>query len=430
MEILNINGGRRLHGTVQIPASKNSALAILSSVLLSHETCIIHNVPQVTDIRHKLNLLELFGAKIETFNNGTSISIDCTKIHHHEADEENARPIRTSFFMMGPLLAKLGKAHLPAPGGCKLGARPVDFHLKGLSKLGADIELEKGAYTGKAIQLFGSDIYLDFPSAGATQHLMSTATLARGTTVIHNAAAEPEVLILADFLMSMGAKITGIGTSTITIIGTPYLRGTEFTIPSDRIQASTYMVAAAATCGDVTVENVIPDHLTALSTKLSEAGATVIEGTDWVRVKSDSRLKPIKIKTLPYPGFPTDVQQIITSALTVASGTSVIEETIYESRIGHIPELVRMGAKISLEGRLSIIEGVDKLKGAIVEASDLRAGAALCIAALISEKETIIKNVNFIDRGYQDLEQNLTQLGACIHRVPTSNWEYDHVCLK
>lgn len=415
MSVLRITGGVPLQGEIDVPGSKNTALAIMSAVLLAKGTTVLHNVPRVSDTRIKANLLEKFGAKV-AWREG-SLFIDCSDIFLGEADEETVRSIRTSFYLLGPLLARIGRAHLPAPGGCKIGARPVDFHLKGLALLGAEVELVGGAYVGKADQLVGAEIYLDFPSAGATQHLMTTATLAKGITIIQNAAIEPEVTTLAEFLNRMGARIEGAGTATVTIIGVDQLEPCEFRIPSDRLQAGTYLLAAAVTKGDVKVMGVLPEHQTPLINKLREAGADAEEGPDWVRVAAHKRLKALKIKTMPYPGFPTDIQQPMAAILALAEGHSVVEETIYESRIGHVQELNRMGAKISTQGRSVLIHGVSRLRGAVVEASDLRAGAALCLAGLAAEGETIVKNIHFIDRGYEDLELLLRSLSANIERI-------------
>ena len=418
MSALVIRGGQRLVGEVDVAGSKNTALAILSAVVLAEGVTTLHNVPDVSDTRIKARLLEKFGAKVEW--NGNSLTIDSTNLFAGEADEETVRAIRTSFYLLGPLVARLGLVTLPAPGGCNIGARPVDFHLKGLKMLGAEVVLEGGIYTAKTEGLRGAEIYLDFPSAGATQHLMATATLASGITVIDNAALEPEVTTLAEFLNHMGARVEGAGTSRITIHGRKSLEGCEFRVPADRLQAGTYLLAGAITRGDVTVRGILPETQSAVISKLKDAGAEVTEGPDWIRVAVNKRLKAIKIKTMPYPGFPTDMQQPMAALLTLASGTSVVEETIYESRIGHIPELNRMGAKITVVGdRSAIIEGVSGLNGAVVVASDLRAGAALVLAGLAAEGETVVKNVHFIDRGYERLEEILTALGASIERVGT-----------
>jgi UDP-N-acetylglucosamine 1-carboxyvinyltransferase len=415
MSVLRIRGGQPLRGEIDVPGSKNSALAIMSAVLLAEGTTVLHNVPRVSDTRIKASLLEKFGAKVE-WHEG-SLFIDCTNIGVGEADEETVRSIRTSFYLLGPLLARVGRANLPAPGGCKIGARPVDFHLKGLALLGADVDLVGGCYVGSADRLVGAEIYLDLPSAGATQHLMTTAALAKGITTIQNAAIEPEVTTLADFLNRMGARIEGAGTATITITGVDHLQPCEFRIPSDRLQAGTYLLGGAITRGDVTVRGVLPEHQTPVINKLREAGAECSEGPDWVRVAADRRLKGIKITTMPFPGFPTDMQQPMAAVMALSDGQSVVEETIYEARIGHVQELNRLGAKMTVSGRTVLINGVSRLKGAVVEASDLRAGAALCLAGLAAEGETIVKNVHFIDRGYEDLEALLTSLGASIERI-------------
>ena len=421
MILVQITGGLPLLCEVEVTASKNTALGIMSALILVEGTTVLHNVPDVTDTRIKARLLERFGAKVAW--SGNSLSVDCTHIYDGDADEEIVRSIRTSFYLLGPLLARVGTAHLPAPGGCRIGARPVDFHLKGLALLGADVELVGGTYMAKADKLVGAEIYLDFPSAGATQHLMTTACLATGATVIQNAAIEPEVTSLAEFLNRMGARIEGAGSSTITIIGVKRLEPCEFRIPSDRIQAGTYLLAGAITGGDVTARGIMPEHQTALVNKLREAGADASEGPDWVRVVAPRRLRGIRVKTMPYPGFPTDMQQPMAAVLAVAEGTSVVEETIYESRIGHVQELNRMGARMRTEGRSVVIAGVDRLRGANVEASDLRAGAALCLAGLAAEGDTTVRNVHFIDRGYEHFEATLRSIGAVIERVGVAEME-------
>lgn len=425
MKILRIEGGRPLHGDIEIPGSKNAALAILSAVMLGDGQGILHNVPEVSDIHYKLKLLSQFGAKVH-WHEGTLV-IDCGNISSVDADEDVVHPIRTSFYLLGTLLARAGKASLPAPGGCKIGARPVDFHIKGLRAMGAEIELDGGRYVATVKNgLHGAKIHLDFPSAGATQHLMATATLASGVTEITNAAIEPEVTTLADFLIRMGARIEGAGTSNVTIIGVEKLQACEFRVPEDRLQAGTFLLGGAITRGDVTVRGIMPEHQNALISKLQEAGADATEGPDWIRVASNRRLKGIKIKTMPYPGFPTDIQQPMAAVLGLSNGVSVVEETIYESRIGHVSELNRMGAQMQLEGRFTIIEGVKSYQGAQVEASDLRAGAALVLAGLAAEGETVVRNVHFIERGYERFEEILTTLGACIRAEGTPESERAH----
>lgn len=418
MVALKIRGGKPLEGSIEVPGSKNSALAILSAVPLVSGRVTLTNVPEISDVHHKLRLLEEFGAEV-MWREG-SLFVDCTHLARAEAIEESVRPIRTSFYLLGSILARKGHAGIPAPGGCRIGTRPVDFHIKGLELMGASVELEGGYYRAKADRLKGAEIYLDFPSAGATQHLMATATLAEGSTVIQNAAVEPEVTVLAEFLIRCGARIEGAGTSMVTITGMPRLESCEFRVPEDRLQAGTYLLAGAITRGDVTATGILPEHQTALVNKLREAGAEASEGADWVRVKVNRRLVGIKVKTMPYPGFPTDMQQPMAAVLGLAEGRSVVDETIYESRTGHIAELNRMGAQMSTVERATIIEGVEGYTGATVEASDLRAGAALCLAGLAAEGETFVRNVHLIDRGYDGLEDRLNSLGGNVARIQTA----------
>ncbi len=415
MKVLQISGGTPLRGTISAPGSKNAGLAILSAVLLADGESVLHNVPNVSDIRIKSQLLETFGAKVRMIEG--SLFIDSSDICFSEPEEDQVRLIRTSFYLLGPLLARLGRVRIPAPGGCKIGARPVDYHLKSLEAMGATIRLENGWYFAETNGLKAANLYFDFPSAGATQHMMATACLADGITTIDNAAIEPEVTALAGFLNSIGANIEGAGTGTITITGRKSLQGSVYRIPDDRLQAGTYLLAGAITGGDVTVTDILPENQTALINKLIESGVEVEEGPNWVRAKSNGRMKGIRVKTMPHPGFPTDMQQPMAAALTLASGISAIEETIYESRIGHIPELRRMGANIELQGRTALITGVKKLDSAIVEASDLRAGAALVLAGLAAEGETTVRNIHFIDRGYEDIEGTLQKLGASVTRI-------------
>lgn len=417
MEVIRIVGGRRLEGEVAIPASKNAALALLSAVPLINGPLVLAGLPDISDVRTKLHLLEVLGVKITEVDG--EFNFDTSATESVEPCEEMMRQIRTGFYLFGPLLARFGHAVLPMPGGCPIGDRPVDFHLKGLRAMGADIRIESGRYVGQCERLKGTAIYLDFPSAGATQHLMATACLAEGVTTIQNAAIEPEVTQLADFLIAMGARIEGAGTTSISIYGDGPLKGGWAKVPTDRIQAATYLLAGAITNGDVTVRGVLPEHQVALVQKLKEAEVIVEEGNDWVRVKSEGRAKGVRVKTMPYPGFPTDVQQPFSAFLALARGSSLVEETIYESRIGHVPELIRMGAQMKINNRLTLIDGVHGLRGTTVKASDLRAGAALVLAGLAAEGETVIENVHYIDRGYEDLIGRLTSLDAKVERVTT-----------
>ena len=416
---LLLRGGAPLRGEVEVAGSKNISLALLSAVALCEDPVTLTNVPQISDTRHKAHLLESFGAKIHW--DGNRMTVDSRSLHVGQVDEEVTRKIRTSFYLLGPLLARLGEVDLPMPGGCKIGERPVDFHLKGLRAMGAEITEEGGVYRSRVDGFVGGELYLDLPSAGATQHLMTTAARARGITVIHNAAMEPEVTTLAAFLSAMGAQIEGAGTPTITVTGRERLGGGTFRVPADRLQAGTFLLAGAITGGDVTVRGILPENQIALGTKLKEAGAHVTEGNEWVRVAAPERLRGVQIQTAPHPGFPTDLQQPMCALLTLAAGLSTIKETIYESRTGHIPELVRMGAHIRNDGRTATIQGVERLRGATVEASDLRAGAALCLAALAADGETTVRNIHWIDRGYESIEGSLRSLGGDVHRVEGSS---------
>lgn len=415
MSTLRIRGGRPLCGEVSIGGSKNGTLALLSAVVMAKGPVVLHNTPYISDVLHKLKLLEKMGVMHRW--EGSSLYLDATYAFCPEEKEVGTAPIRTSFYLLGPLAARIGRAVIPTPGGCDIGTRPVDYHLKGLAQLGIQVTLRNGVYVAEVDQLKGTEIYLDFPSAGATQHLMTTATLAEGSTVIHNAALEPEVTTLADLLNRMGARIEGAGTKTITILGVSELKGAEFQIPADRIQAATYLMAGAITQGDVTVRNILPEHMLAVANKLGEAGATITEGHDWMRIQSNGSLNAIRIKAMPHPGFPTDVQQPMVALLSLAKGTSILVETVYDGRIGHIPELNRMGAKIDLEGNTSIIEGVESLHGSVVTASDLRAGAALCLAGLATKEETFVRHAHLVDRGYECFEERLCLLGADVLRI-------------
>lgn len=414
METLTIEGGRALRGEVAVAGSKNGALGLLAAVVLSSEPIVLENAPDIADVNAKLRLLTRFGVVCE--NENGVIRLDPSGVTDGNPEEETVRSIRTSFFLLGPLLARNGKVRIAAPGGCKIGARPVDFHIRGLRAMGAEIDFDHGVYTAKADRLKGATIYLDSPSPGATNHLMSTATLADGITVIQNAAMEPEVVALAGMLNCMGARVEGAGTSTIMVTGKPQLGGCRYRVPADRMQAGTYLVAAAATRGDVTVRGVLPEDQIPIVNKLRETGASVEEGGDWIRVRASERPKAVRVRTMPHPGFPTDMQQPMCALLTEGLGTSEIEETIYENRIGHIDELNRMGADIRLSGKTAIVAGVNNLRGAVVEATDLRCGAALVVAGLAADGLTQIKNVHHIDRGYERFEDNLRSLGAEIRR--------------
>ncbi|MDO8684615.1 MAG: UDP-N-acetylglucosamine 1-carboxyvinyltransferase [Armatimonadota bacterium] len=415
MDKLYVTGGTRLEGSVRISGSKNGALAIMAGALLAKGKTVLRNVPKIGDIFTMVETLRSLGAQIEM--NGDWLSIDATNLTSHEAPYELVKRMRASFCVMGPLLARLGRARVPMPGGCDIGARPIDFHVKGIQTLGAYIETEHGCVYAESLKLRGAQIYLDFPSAGTTQHLMTAACLADGVTVIQNAAAEPEVTDLADYLTAMGAKIEGAGTTTVKIAGVDELRGVDYTIIPDRMEAGTFGIAAAITGGDVTVTHVVPEHLEPFIPKLQDAGARVDVRENTIRFRMLERPIATDVMTMPHPGFPTDMQQPMVALLSLADGTSVVTENVYERRFKYISELQRMGADIKQEGRTAIIKGVSQLTGAPVTATDLRAGAALVVAALAAEGKTEIAGTEHIDRGYENLVEKLCSLGADIYRA-------------
>ncbi|WP_066506449.1 UDP-N-acetylglucosamine 1-carboxyvinyltransferase [Abyssisolibacter fermentans] len=405
-----------LKGTVRISGSKNSTLPIIAASLLTDKCCILKDVPKLMDVEVICQVLASLGVKVKWLSND-SLEINSALLLKSEAPYELMRKMRASFLILGPLLARKGKARVSLPGGCAIGSRPIDLHLKGLKALGANITLGHGYIDAKADKLVGSRIYMDFPSVGATENVMMAASLAQGETIIENAAQEPEIVDLANYLSNMGAKINGAGTNTIRINGVSELKGCTHTIIPDRIEAGTYMVAAAITNGDVIIQNVLTSHIKPIIAKLREADVKVIEGTDEVRVIGNNPIKAVDVKTLPYPGFPTDMQAQFMALMGVAKGTSVIVETVFENRFMHVNELRRMGAAIKIDGRSAIIEGTKELTGAPVKATDLRAGVALIIAGLVSSESTEITDIYHIDRGYVNIEQKLSNLGANIFRV-------------
>nr|WP_300092866.1 UDP-N-acetylglucosamine 1-carboxyvinyltransferase [Sedimentibacter sp.] len=413
MEKITVKKSLGLKGNIRVDGSKNSILPILAATLLSEEECIIHDIPNLQDVRVMCKLLEALGVKIEKLGKG-SLKIKAETIVTCEAPYELISKMRASFLVMGPLLTRCKSAKVYMPGGCAIGSRPIDLHLKGFKFLGADIKSENGYVNAAAEKLVGTDIYLDFPSVGATENIIMAAALAEGETVLENAAEEPEIVDLANFINSMGGNIIGAGTKTIRIKGVKKLHKTEHTVIPDRIEAGTYMVAAAATGGDVTIENVVSSHLQPVIAKLREAGAKVEEIDDKIRVTSDGIIKPVDIKTLPYPGFPTDMQAQFMSMLSIAEGTSIIHETIFENRFMHANELSRMGVNVKIEGSSAVLKGNSKLSGAKVKATDLRAGAALIIAGLIADGETEITEVFHIKRGYANIIEKLQNIGANI----------------
>jgi len=417
--VLQIWGRTSLQGHVKISGAKNSALAIMAGALLCPQDCRLRNVPSLVDIMRMGQILSALGVKLE--RNGDSLDINASHLGQSKAPYELVSQLRASFFVIGPVLARLGVARVPLPGGCAIGARPVDLHVRGLQAMGAEVHIDHGivhAYVnGTSRRLKGAKIYLDYPSVGATETLMMAATLADGETTIENAAQEPEVSDLANFCRAMGAKIRGAGTNTIIISGVPSLHSVDYSIIPDRIEAGTFLVAGAITHSELTLSPVVPDHLTAVIAKLREIGAKIMtEEANCLRIVPD-KLRATDIETLPYPGFPTDMQAPFMALLTKSEGDSVITETVFENRLGHVPELNRMGADIRVKGNNAIVRGVPILSGAPVVATDLRASAALVLAALAAEGKTTIQGLHHLDRGYDNLEAKLRQVGARLQRV-------------
>lgn len=411
-----IKGGIPLVGEVEIGGAKNAALAIIAAAIMTDETVIIDNLPDVRDINVLLDAMEEIGANVTRVDRHT-VRINGGKIGAHSVDYEFIKKIRASYYLLGALLGKYKEASVPLPGGCNIGSRPIDQHIKGFEALGAVVEIERGFINTKAEHLHGAHIYLDMESVGATINIMMAAAMADGNTVIENVAKEPHVVDVANFLNSMGANIKGAGTDVIRIKGVKKLHRTEYSIIPDQIEAGTFMFAAAATKGDVLVKNVIPKHMEAASAKIMEMGCIVEELDDAIRVIGRSPLKPTRVKTLPYPGFPTDMQPQIAAALALADGTSTVTESIFENRFKYVDELARMGANIKVEGNRAVVMGVERLTGARVSAPDLRAGAALVIAGLAAEGITIVDEIQYVQRGYERFEEKLQGLGAKIERV-------------
>jgi len=409
-----VPGKVKLAGEIEVSSSKNAILPILAASLLSDETKVIKNVPDIRDVTVITELIHHLGVKVDYQDRNLYFTGGATS---QNPPYELVRLIRASFLVMGPLLAKKGFVRVALPGGCAIGTRPIDLHLKGFEALGAQVTLSGGDVIARADRLYGNHVYLDFPSVGATENIMMAASLAEGTTYIENDALEPEIVDLANFLNSMGARISGAGTNVIRIEGVRQLGSTDYTPIPDRIEAGTFMVAAAATGGDVIIKNVIPEHLKAVTAKLLESNAVVEEDDDQVRVYRVEEIKPVYIKTLPYPGFPTDMQAQFMAYLSLGKGSSVITESVFENRFMHVAELLRMGAKITTEGRTAVIQGIRELTGARVKATDLRAGAALLIAGLTARGPTIIMNSEHIDRGYENIVGKFNRLGANIMRT-------------
>ena len=411
-----IEGGNPLCGSVEISGAKNAAVAILPAALLVEGPCRIENIPQISDVTLILQILRDLGASVRSINR-TTVEIDCSGVHNQPVPYELARKIRASYYLIGALLGRFGKAEVPPPGGCNLGGRPIDQHIKGFVAMGAQVEVQGGMICAQAKggRLTGGQVYLDMVSVGATMNIMLSAVLASGNTVIENAAKEPHIVDLANFLNSMGADIMGAGTDVIKIRGVDHLTGGSYSIIPDQIEAGTYMAAVTAAGGEVLIQNVIPKHLDCITAKLVEMGAEVEELDDAVRIRRTGPIHRTNIKTMPYPGFPTDMQSQIAAALCLAQGTSVITEGVWDNRYRYVDELRRMGAQIQVDGKVAVIEGVDHLTGAPVCACDLRAGAAMVIAGLAARGRTEVDHIYHIERGYEDIVGKLSNLGANIH---------------
>ena len=418
MEKFIINGGIPLHGEVEISGAKNAALPILAASILSQDVCIIENLPcSISDVNYMMKILSHIGAKVKLINKNT-VEIDSRFVNSYVISHDMTKHLRASYYFIGALLGRYGRAKVAMPGGCYLGARPIDQHIKGFELLGATVSVEDNAIVdAKADNLLGSPIYLDMASVGATVNILLAAVKAEGLTVIENAAKEPHIVDLANFLNSMGADIRGAGTDVIKVRGVEQLHGCTYSIIPDQIEAGTYMVAAAATKGDVLIKNVIPKHLESISKKLIECGAVVEEFDDSVRVTLDTRPEKCNIKTMPHPGFPTDMQSQFAVLLAIANGTSIISEGIWSNRFKYTEQLNRMGADIKADGQLAVVQGVEQLKGAPVKADDLRAGAAMIIAGLVANGTTEVEDILHIDRGYENVVEKFSGLGANIKRM-------------
>ena len=422
MENFVISGGYELFGEVNINKNKNAAVAIIPAAILANDIVRIENIPKISDVSLIIKILDCMGASVKLINSDT-IEVDSRALQNKSVPYELASHFRASYYLIGAMLGRFKSAEVAMPGGCDFGTRPIDLHIKGFKMLGADVNVVNGMVCAKAEKLVGTSIYMDNVSVGATINVMLAAVLARGLTVIENAAKEPHIVDLANFLNSMGADVRGAGTDVIKIRGVEKLHGCTYSIIPDQIEAGTYMVAAAACGGDVLVKNVIPKHLESISAKLIEAGAEIIEYDDAVRVTRFKALNKCNVKTMPHPGFPTDMQPQMAVLLAVASGTSLLSESVWDNRFQYVGQLTRMGANIQVDGKLAVIDGVDSLTGVKVKATDLRAGAAMIIAGLIAKGETVIEDIQYIDRGYEDVVKKFSALGAQISRVEVSEPE-------
>ena len=415
MEKLVIHGGNRLNGEVEISGAKNAAVAIIPATLLAQDVCRIENIPNISDVVTMVRILSNMGAVVRYINKHT-IEIDTKPVNSYIVPHEMTKKLRASYYLIGALLGRYNRAKVSLPGGCNFGVRPIDLHIKGFELLGATATVENAMINASADHLTGSSVYMDKVSVGATINVMLAAVKARGLTIIENAAKEPHIVDLANFLNAMGADVRGAGTDVIKIRGVNHLHGCTYSIIPDQIEAGTYMVAAAATKGDVLVKNVIPKHLESISAKLVECGAEVIEYDDAVRVRCSGPLKRCNLKTMPHPGFPTDMQPQMSVILSIANGTSLVSEGVWDNRFRYVDQLIRMGANVQVDGTIAVFQGVEELTGAPVRADDLRAGAAMIIAGLVARGTTEIEDIIYIDRGYEDYVEKLRDLGADIYR--------------
>lgn len=423
MEKYVVTGGAVLKGDVTISGAKNAVVAIIPATILARDICVIENIPNISDVTALLNILRELGAKVRLLDK-TTVEIDTTQIGEPVIPHELAKPLRASYYFLGSLLGRCGRADVSLPGGCNFGGvRPIDQHIKGFQALGADVSVNYGMVTMTSQELKGEHIYFDVVSVGATINVMLAAVKAKGVTIMENVAKEPHIVDLANFLNSMGADIRGAGTDVIKIHGVDVMHGTNYSIIPDQIEAGTYMVAAAATGGDVLIRNVIPKHLESITDKLRKAGAVVEEFDDSIRVSRSGPILPVNVKTMPHPGFPTDMQPQMATMLCCAGGTSIVSEGVWDNRFKYVDELRKMGANIQVDGKVAVIEGVERLTGAPVRALDLRAGAAMLIAGLMADGRTEVEGIHHIERGYSDLVEKLNRLGAEIRKVPCTELE-------
>ena len=416
MDNFVINGGHELFGEVNISGAKNAAVAIIPAALLAEDTVRIENIPKISDVQLIIEILSRMGAEIKVVNKNT-LDINTTNINYQSIPYELTSHFRASYYLIGAMLGRFNKADVALPGGCDFGVRPIDQHVKGFKMLGAQVDIIDGVVCAKAEKLVGTPVYMDVVSVGATINIMLAAVKARGLTVIENAAKEPHIVDLANFLNSMGADVRGAGTDVIKIRGVEKMHGCTYSIIPDQIEAGTYMVAAAACGGDVLVKNVIPKHLESITAKLEEAGAEVIEYDDAVRVTRFKALSKCNVKTMPHPGFPTDMQPQMAVLLSIANGTSILSESVWDNRFQYVQQLLRMGADIQVDGKVAVIVGVPRLDGTTVRATDLRAGAAMIIAGLVAEGTTTVEDTIYVERGYEDVVEKFSALGADIKRV-------------